>query len=225
MDNVLVRGWQDEEDDEEAGSASPEPWYIDPTRPRALEAALALLGVQVEYLTRFTADEVNTLVVRTGLTHIQSNISGYVLPSSGNVRRRSGIRDADKTRASIDREEHAGPVSGGPDTNRAVDERLPRMSPSDPNDPRPICKPQVNQASYYSEYYKAHGFKFQGGLSVTGLFQAFFGPEGGKEKDSTLWAKSCVSDYLNFIRECRESDYCDGGRWSAVGDPAYNGCK
>ncbi|EWM24373.1 hypothetical protein Naga_100246g2 [Nannochloropsis gaditana] len=124
------------------------------------------------------------------------------------------------------------------------------MSPSDPNDPRPICKPQVNQASYYSEYYKAHGFKFQGGLSVTGLFQAFFGPgkpilplscvysilhsrthlsptppEGGKEKDSTLWAKSCVSDYLNFIRECRESDYCDGGRWSAVGDPAYNGCK
>ncbi|EWM20472.1 hypothetical protein Naga_100336g7 [Nannochloropsis gaditana] len=56
--------------------ASPEPWYIDPTRPRALEAALALLGVQVEYLTRFTADEVNTLVVRTGLTHIPSNNSG-----------------------------------------------------------------------------------------------------------------------------------------------------
>lgn len=110
--------------------ASPEPWYIDPTRPRALEAALALLGVQVEYFTRFTADEVNTLVVRTGLRHIRSNIPGYVPSSvgrltgymipylhiycllplppdffqSGNVRRRSGIRDADKTPASINRE-------------------------------------------------------------------------------------------------------------------------
>lgn len=162
--------------------ASPEPWYIDPTRPRTLEAALALLGVHVEFLTRFTADEINTLVVRTGLAHIRSNIPGYVPPSIGrltgymipylhiycllplhpdflqseNVRRRSGIHDADKTRASIKREELAGPVSGGPDTNRAVDERLPRMSPSDPNDPRPICKPQVNQASCYSGPSSVH---------------------------------------------------------------------
>jgi hypothetical protein len=88
-----------------------------------------------------------------------------------------------------------------------------------------------------TEYYKALGLKFQGGVSVTGLFEAFFDPgnpilslpcvysilhsrthlsptppEGGKEEDSTLWAKSCVSGYLNFIWECRESDYCDGGR-------------
>lgn len=64
-------------------NATPEPWYNDPNRPRTLEAVLGLLGVHVEHFTRFTADQINHLVVRTGVAFIEFNVRGYVpLPVS-----------------------------------------------------------------------------------------------------------------------------------------------
>lgn len=60
-------------------NATPEPWYNDPNRPRTLQAVLGLLGVHVEHFTRFTTDEINHLVVRTGLAFIEFNVPGYVV--------------------------------------------------------------------------------------------------------------------------------------------------
>lgn len=59
-------------------NATPEPWYNDPNRPRTLQAVLGLLGVHVEHFTRFTADQINHLVVRTGVAFIEFNVRGYV---------------------------------------------------------------------------------------------------------------------------------------------------
>ena len=64
---------------------------------------------------------------------------------------------------------------------------------------RPFCRPREDQACFYSEYNKAHAFKFQSIITHDGLLSSLVGPFPGRVGNWVVWHSSGIVEILQNL--------------------------
>ena len=80
---------------------------------------------------------------------------------------------------------------------------------------RHCCRPDSDQRTIYSGYYKGHGFKFQSVVCPNGLLCDFWGPHCGRRADGHMFRAS------GFEARMQQLSQKVGKIMCVYGDPAY----
>lgn len=78
-----------------------------------------------------------------------------------------------------------------------------------------MCRPTSDQDLAYNPYYGYHGLKFQGLMSLLGLWLEWWGPQCIRASDSGMLLRSGLLDRLQAIH------HATGVAYQIYGDPAY----